>query len=124
MMLPGENMKKIFVVDIGGTNSRFALFEVHSQNSMSFINSIWLKTGDAHSFEELIKQQEMNCPELIISDCDTLVVAVPGPVLDEKRVEMVNVSWAIDIGQLKKHFHLPIYFINDFMAQGYGCLSR
>ncbi len=124
MMLSGENMKKIFVVDIGGTNSRFALFEVHSHCSMSLINSIWLKTGDARSFEELIKQQETGCPELIISDCDALVVAVPGPVLDEKRVEMVNVAWAIDIGQLKKRFHLPIYFINDFMAQGYGCLTQ
>src|SRR5208283_5636046 len=114
MMLSGENMKKIFVVDIGGTNSRFALFEVHSHYSMSLINSIWLKTGDARSFEELIKQQVVSCPELLMSDCDALVVAVPGPVLDEKRVEMVNVSWAIDIGQLQKRFHLPIYFINDF----------
>jgi glucokinase len=117
-------MKKIFVVDIGGTNSRFALFEVHTQFSMSLINSIWLKTGDAGSFEELIKQQVVSCPGLIMSDCDAWVVAVPGPVLDEKRAEMVNVAWAIDIGQLKKRFHLPIYFINDFMAQGYGCLTQ
>ena len=117
-------MKKIFVVDIGGTNSRFALFEVHTQFSMSLINSIWLKTGDAGSFEELIQQQVVSCPGLIMSDCDAWVVAVPGPVLDEKRAEMVNVAWAIDIGQLKKRFHLPIYFINDFMAQGYGCLTQ
>jgi glucokinase len=117
-------MKRIFVVDIGGTNSRFAMFEVHSQYSMTFINSIWLPTGDAHSFDELIRQQVIDCPELIIYDCDALVIAVPGPVLDDTKVEMVNVLWAIDIQQLKKSFNLPIYFINDFMAQGYGCLTK
>ena len=55
-------MKRIFVVDIGGTNSRFAMFEVHSQYSMTFINSVWLRTGDARSFDELIRQQVIELP--------------------------------------------------------------
>jgi glucokinase len=117
-------MKKIFVVDIGGTNSRFAMFEVHTQYSMSLINSIWLKTGDASTFDELVEQQEKCCQDLAIADCDALVIAVPGPVIDEKKVEMVNVTWAIDIQNLKKRFDLPVYIINDFMAQGYGCLIQ
>ncbi|HVN70543.1 MAG TPA: glucokinase, partial [Desulfomonilia bacterium] len=117
-------MKKIFVIDIGGTNSRFAMFEVQSPYSMRLAGSIWLKTNEAGSFDELIDRQESELPGLVIENSDALVVAIPGPILDEDKVEMVNVSWAIDIAQLKKRFNLPTYFINDFIAQGFGCLTR
>lgn len=116
-------MKRIFVVDIGGTNSRFAMVDVHSRYSMTFINSIWLSTRGAPSFEELIDLQRKQCSDLLIEGCDALVIGIPGPVLDEGHVEMVNVPWAVDIDQLQRCYDLPTFFINDFMAQGYGCLT-
>jgi len=117
-------MKRIFVVDIGGTNSRFAMVEVHSRYSMTFVNSIWLSTAGAPSFEALLDQQMKQCSDLRIEGCDALVIGIPGPVLDEDHVEMVNVPWAVNMEGLKKCHDLPTFFINDFLAQGYGCLTQ
>ncbi len=116
-------MKRIFVVDIRRNKQQIC----RGRSSFSICHDIHqlhrLSTAKARSFDELIAQQEMNCPDIVIAESDALVVGIPGPVLDEDKVEMVNVPWTLDMSSLKKRFDMPVFFMNDFMAQGYGCLT-
>ncbi|NCD35341.1 MAG: glucokinase [Spartobacteria bacterium] len=112
----------ILTSDIGGTNSRFAAFEVGENNTLIMKDSIWLKTQKATSFKNLLDQLSDSEFKFNPEDCEVIVTAVPGPVERKCYANLSNVPWEVDISQLKKDFGENRYhLINDFVAQAFGC---
>ena len=118
-------MTEIFVADIGGTNCRFAIFNIDKQSRLSFVEELWLKTKSFNSFESLLAVLKSTNKKFSISNFEIIVLAVPAPVIGDSIINMVNIDWAINIKSLKlKHASSKIHFINDFTAQAYGCLTK
>ncbi len=116
-------MKRIFAADIGGTNSRFAYFEVNNQDEFSLLESRWLKTGAFSSFAGLINKLYETGFKLQPGEEDIAVISVAGPVVNEIKSSPPFISWDIDVSKAKKPGFKNIILINDFVAQAYACLS-
>lgn len=112
--------KKIFVADIGGTNSRFAWF-VQKENELTEQQSFCLATRSAHSFPELFLQLRQSGFPTHISRKNRVVIAGAGPVQNEKYCRLTNVAWDIDLTTVSSLSHGQV--INDFVAQAFACLS-
>jgi glucokinase len=117
-------MKKILSADIGGTNSRFAFFEVQESGSLNLLESKWLNTKDSSSFGNLIENLKASDLSLKPEDADITVIAVAGPVEHRVRSSPPFISWGIDISNAEKDFGLKnCRLINDFVAQAFSCRS-
>ncbi|MCB0361007.1 MAG: glucokinase, partial [Bdellovibrionales bacterium] len=124
----------IVVADIGGTNSRFAIFSPAkaptgprgSQSPESrpyqLLESKWLKTASANSFPELLRQLEESNFPLRLSEAAALVIAIAGPVQEQRRSVPPNIAWTVDLDAIEG---LPAKraLINDFEAQAFSVLS-
>jgi glucokinase len=117
-------MKKILAADIGGTNSRFAYFQLQPNGSLSLAETHWLKTRDAGSFLQLLEHLRASEFSLSRAQCDVAVFAVAGPVEDGEFSDPPNISWQIDLSHALENFDLQrCLLINDFVAQAYACRS-
>ena len=118
-------MKYILSADIGGTNSRFACFESGDSGHLRLVEKTWLKTGGAGSFLELLTQLEHQGFNIPLSEYRYIAVAVPGPVGAEDRIEMANVAWTIDPGEIRDRLGAArVRLVNDFVAQAYACRTE
>ncbi len=116
-------MKDILVADIGGTNSRFAIFQSEGE-TLHFVEDIWLRTNDYNSFEELVSHLSDLNGHFSLSHFSILVFAVPGPVMGDEPIRMSKLDWPIDIVKYRAaHAESPAHFINDFVAQAFGCVT-
>jgi glucokinase len=117
-------MVSILAADIGGTNSRFAAFAVDGDGCLTMESDVWLKTGEADSFTELLTSLEHRNLPLSFHHCDVAVFAVPGPVEAGRRAALPNVPWMINLDELRtRRPTTRMYLINDFVAQSYGCVT-
>jgi glucokinase len=117
-------MRNILAADIGGTNSRFAHFQVEDGKPLTLKETKWLKTKDAGSFQELVKQLESSDFPLSPGDADIAVMAVAGPVERGTYSSPPLISWDVDLSAAGKRFTLNnALLINDFVAQAYACRS-
>ncbi len=117
-------MKNILTADIGGTNSRFACFQVDSNGVMSLSHTQWLKTTDYTSFGYLLEHLTDSGFPLQPKDADVSIIAVAGPVENSTKSSPPFISWDIDISNARQEFGLKkAYLINDFVAQAYACRS-
>jgi glucokinase len=117
-------MKQVLVCDIGGTNSRFAYFSIDANQKLLFHSELRLKTNDFDSFEAMLEELGSRDHNYHIDLYDCFVAALPGPVVSEDRLAFPNVRWAIS--RKKLHDLSPkteFLFINDFVAQAYGCCT-
>lgn len=115
-------MKKILAADIGGTNSRFAYFEIDTKGVLALSETHWLKTRDASSFADLLGNLKESSFSLDPEDADVTVFAVAGPIEDGVRSSPPFISWKIDISHACKDAGVRCPFlINDFVAQAYAC---
>ena len=73
-------MKNILAADIGGTNSRFAFFQRDPDANLSLKETIWLPTGSAESFAQLLEQLQDSRFPLAVEAADIAVIAVACPV--------------------------------------------
>ena len=134
---------RVLAADIGGTNSRFALYETNGlahDSLQACLCAAHLSTGDAASFPDLLRQAAAVEPGLF-APADGMppalaVLAVAGPVRGGRRCAPPNIAWAVDLddpalgppaapGQppLSGLPPLPpVLLINDFVAQAYACL--
>lgn len=117
-------MKKILSADVGGTNSRFASFHVNAGGELTFMESIWLKTGDAISFGQMLENLKTSDFHLKPEEADIAVFAIAGPVENGIKCSPPFISWDVDISHAQHDFGLkwPL-LINDFVAQAYACRS-
>lgn len=117
-------MKKILTADIGGTNSRFAYFQLQPDGSLSLAETHWLKTRDARSFLQLLEHLSATEFSLSRAQCDVAVFAIAGPVEDGVFSDPPNIAWQIDLSKAPENFDLQrCLLINDFVAQAYACRS-
>jgi len=117
-------MKKILTADIGGTNSRFAYFQLQPDGSLSLAETHWLKTRDARSFLQLLEHLSATEFSLSRAQCDVAVFAIAGPVEDGVFSDPPNIAWQIDLSKASENFDLQrCLLINDFVAQAYACRS-
>lgn len=116
-------MAKIIVADIGGTNSRFALF-TSDPAGLRIESSLWLKTSEARSFAELLQHLgESNFP-LPLAEADAVVFAIAGPVEGGVFCKPPSISWSVDLQNAEREFGLKNFsLINDFLAQAYSAVS-
>ena len=117
-------MKKILTADIGGTNSRFAFFQLQPDGILSLAETLWLNTRDARSFLQLLEQLGASEFTLSPSLCDVAVFAIAGPVENGVFSDPPNIAWDIDMSNALENFGLQrCLLINDFVAQAYACRS-
>ena len=117
-------MPSILVADIGGTNSRFAAFEVDADNRLQLLESKWLATGEFRSFRDLLARLENDNFKLPVSRADVVVFAVAGPVEKETFSKPPHIDWDIDLSALGGRLGLKrCVLINDFVAQAFACRS-
>ncbi|MBW1768580.1 MAG: glucokinase [Deltaproteobacteria bacterium] len=113
---------KILVSDIGGTNSRFAYFEMENIHDMTLHGSLSFKTTsrNIHSFTDLLTHfSSIKTPEFEeLSNYDVGVFAIAGPVRGT-RCSPPNIKWEIDVSRIGE---IKCLLVNDFVAQAYGCL--
>jgi glucokinase len=118
------DMKTILAADIGGTHSRFAVFAVGPDRQINRVESKWLETRRAGSFEDLLDLlNDVEFP-LEPSQADAAVFAVAGPVQRETFSRPPNIDWEIDLAEVRRRRNLGVCaLINDFAAQAFACRS-
>jgi glucokinase len=117
-------MIKILSADIGGTNSRFAYFTYNRDGRLTLTASMWFKTTDVDSFDDLIKRLVASDFPVKPNEVDIAVFAVAGPVEDNVYCSPPFISWDIDISDADRRYGLKSSFlINDFVAQAFACRS-
>lgn len=138
---------RVLAADIGGTNSRFALYETDGlargdvPRPQDRLCGVRLPTARAASFADLLRRAAAEEPGLFAppqaSGADAsgagaippalLVLAVAGPVRDGRRCTPPNIPWAVDLDDPALRAPdmpplPPVLLINDFVAQAYACL--
>lgn len=108
--------KRILVADIGGTHSRFAVFEGAPlrQTGIAIVSSA------AADFDAVLAAAGQICPTMFERRADACVLAIAAPVTNQDELPMVNQPWSIRRAQLVAHAD-NIRFINDFEAQARAC---
>lgn len=118
-------MNTIIVCDIGGTNSRFAIFSSSRNNELKMESELWEKTDAVDSFEQLLESLKEKNAEYAIANYRNFIVAIPGPVTTDDLIVLPNVKWKICKSRIEKIYPgTTVSFINDFVAQAFGCLTE
>lgn len=113
-------MAKILAADIGGTNSRFALFDNQS-GGLVMEDSIWLETHGAATFPELLDQLWQSPFAAEPGAFDSAVLAVAGAVQGGVVCGLLpNAPWSVDLRDVN-FGTAKACLINDFAAQAYAC---
>ncbi len=103
------------VADIGGTNSRLALYDPVSgelRSMRSYLNRQYVQ------FEDIVADWLGALTEPRPSEC-CLAVAAPPPY--HNRVTMLNIDWSFSPDELAKRFEFAhLRCINDFEANAYA----
>lgn len=116
--------KTILAADIGGTNSRFAHFEINPHKTLTLIKTKWLPTAGAESFPQLLDQLRRSTFTLQLGQADIVVIGAAGPVEDESYCAPPYIPWDIDLtADLGSNSFQRSVLINDFVAQAYACRS-
>ena len=114
--------RSIIAADIGGTNSRFALFTW--EEKLEIRERIEIPTQSTKSFAELLENLEASSFPLALSEADAVSFAIAGPVSNGVYCSPPNIPWAVDLSNAQRDFGLNNFLlINDFLAQAYAVLS-
>ena len=116
-------MIQILAADIGGTNSRFGLFETAPGQETRLAWFRVLPTTSVRSFAELLSRLAESGVRVDAIPAACVVLAVAGPVRDG-RCRLTNATWEIDLGQANGLPKARTELINDFVAQAMGCLTN
>ncbi|THB66992.1 MAG: glucokinase [Desulfovibrio sp.] len=113
---------RILAADIGGTNSRFALFESEAGHELRMAESIWLQTREATGLKHLLANLDQSDFPASPLDVDMTVIALAGPVQQGKISDPPNIPWAVDLTDPAQDPGTDRFLLtNDFVAQAYAC---
>jgi glucokinase len=124
-------MSAIFLVgDIGGTNSRFSLFQVEGiQDDVRKHRALYSENFKNEGYDHFaaVVTQFLNEASKILGKYvkpTSACFAVAGPVTND-RVSFTNRNaWIIDGRELELALDIPaVVLVNDFQANGYGVLT-
>lgn len=122
------NPFSILAADIGGTFSRFALFSVafpgNGRPQLKLRREFWFSTGDFNSFEELLhKVKSLPAGDAVLEPGVTHAAIAPPGAVAGMVCHPPNIPWSIDARSVTAELGIPnVCLLNDFVAQGYGCL--
>jgi glucokinase len=120
-------MSFLLAADIGGTNSRFALFEVKDSPAalpdLELVRELWLPTARYNGFADLARDLQLPDGSPFVPPGTPLAsLGIAGPVRDG-ACEPPNISWTIRTDEAAAVLDIPaVLLVNDFVAQGYACL--
>jgi len=123
----------ILAADIGGTTSRFAVFDNDAigkddEDRLCLRNRHALPTASVGDFPQLFDQLAKSELAEWLARCAAVVIAVPGPVQNGRAPNLPNVSWSLSRSQIQACFPtVPshnIHLINDFVAHAMACQTR
>ncbi len=102
----------ILAGDVGGTKSNIALYRA-DEKGLTLLREGKYVSQEYHSLADIIIQfTGTEWP-------DRICMAVAGPVLNGK-VHLTNLLWNLDSAAMSTALKVPIHFINDLEATGYG----
>ena len=108
----------ILVGDIGGTNTRLALYE-RRDGSLRPALEMNFKSRDHSSLDEMV----LAFINQARSPVDRACFGVAGPVKDG-RISASNLAWIVDSRTLARILHLEkVYLLNDLQAIAYGVMA-
>lgn len=111
--------KHVLAGDIGGTNSRFALFDV-AKSVPHLVHQEVLPSRDYKTFEAVFTDFLRRAGKAKVAAAS---MGIAGPVVDQ-RVKTTNLPWLIDARKLSKKFAIPhVTLLNDLMAVGLGAIA-
>jgi len=119
--------------DIGGTNSRIRLFKAEDNApvlvGVDYLNETYLEDYQSEAFPKILLLFMDACKdELAKMGIDftnptiTACFACAGPVKNNK-CEFSNNIFVVDGQAIQEAFKIHVILINDFVGQGYGCLT-
>ena len=109
-------MNKLLLIDIGGTNMRYATAYSDSDEISSINKKVFNEATFYENLEELIKEHNI----------DTLIMSVAGPKIDNS-ITMTNKNFSFNQDKLKEKFKLKeCYLLNDWesIAYSYGYIKE
>ena len=109
-------MNKLLLIDIGGTNMRYATAYSDSDEISSINKKVFNEATFYENLEELIKEHNIN----------TLIISVAGPKIDNS-ITMTNKNFSFNQDKLKEKFKLKeCYLLNDWesIAYSYGYIKE
>ena len=109
-------MNKLLLIDIGGTNMRYATAYSDSDEISSINKKVFNEATFYENLEELIKEHNIN----------TLIMSVAGPKIDNS-ITMTNKNFSFNQDKLKEKFKLKErYLLNDWesIAYSYGYIKE
>ena len=105
-------MEKVFLLDIGGTNVRYALAE----KGKTSIEKIYKKNIGSKSLDKLLEDLLTTESGKVLN----IVISAAGPKLDG-IIKMTNRSYKIDPNEIKEKFSLKeCHLLNDWESIAYG----
>ncbi|OCC14526.1 Glucokinase [Dissulfuribacter thermophilus] len=105
----------IIVADVGGTNTRLALFKGGRIEEIKIYPS-----NSFRSFEEILSEYLKTIGHY---DCEAISIGIAGTVSGSKA-NCVNLSWGIEIEALQMAFDIPkVVLMNDFEAAAWGVIA-
>ena len=119
--MPNHSQECFLAADIGGTNSRFALFR-HHDHALEKTDVVRIPTRQAASFAELLSLLKQSRLGPMMTECRAAALAVPGAVQRGIYANPPNIPWDIDIPRTDLQ-GLPetTIILNDFAAQAFAC---
>jgi len=109
-------MNRLLLIDIGGTNMRYATAYSDSDEISTINKKAFNETTFYKNLEELIKEHNIN----------TLIMSVAGPKIDNS-ITMTNKNFSFNQNNLKEKFKLKeCYLLNDWesIAHSYSYIKE
>jgi glucokinase len=106
---------KVLAVDVGGTKSRFGLFEIDGDHLERLAETTFW-SADGGSLEELAKR--FFAEQAV--ECSAAAFGVPGPV-QSGRAKATNLPWVVDATRLSAELRIErVVVLNDLEATAHG----
>ncbi len=108
-------MKQYIAIDIGGTKTHIALFEISESGEQVRTKEKKYKTQKVSGLEEMLHDFH---PDM--SDITAISVAIAGPIFGD-QAQLTNVSWKVEKNKIIEATGVTqIYLLNDLEASAFG----
>lgn len=104
----------ILAGDIGGTNTRLALFEGTAERPVPVLTEVFPSQGH-HGLEEIVREFLSKYRQKPAAACFGIAGAVKGG-----RVEATNLPWVVNARDLTTELGVEVRLLNDLEANAYG----
>jgi glucokinase len=110
---------RVLAVDIGGTHTRFALYDAHSDEPEPVMTPRSVASDASQRFDAILAEflRFANSPAL-----GAVCIGAAGPIVDG-RVTVTNLGWQLDAEALSVQLGAPVRLCNDLETTAFGMLQ-